>query len=593
VVPAAQRSVRGRDDARHRGWCRQRREPDPDGWKQVALTHELRTQAVRLLVPPIVVADGIVRTSLRAALLLGLREVLGGDPEHLDVVEAADPVPGIGRRWVMVLHDLVPGGTGYLGRFTDPAEVRKLLEAALRVLRDCQCQTENVAACHRCLLPHVPAASAPEVRRVTAIDLITQILAQWEPRPIETLKEIVVGSHDTPIEIRFRSLLLRWVKEQGASVTTHATPSGDSATIVFGDRAWKLTPQVKLGGVQPDFVLESSDAAVEKIAVFCDSKRYHCSADANRLADDTTKRAALRDEGYLVWAVTHQDLDAFDGVLDGGPAIAAAWIGAQQRNVAGQLAQRIATPGSGPVSALLADALTALTEFLLRPTRSAWATPAHAVALTFVHGAKALPRTAVSAIPRILAGTLPPAAALDPDGVPVVTGRSARGAPIVLERRSVHDVRVWLAVDDRDDVVGAPEQVDAWRDWLAMSNVFQFLEPGRFSAHTVTTLSGDTTAMSTPGERLAPDWQLVADVSEDAARELVLKLAAAGVPVPEPGAEFEDGEYQIDLAWPNQQVAVVFDDTDGLADRLRAGGWTVVEPDEQAVRAALTSVGGS
>jgi len=219
VVPAAQRGVQTRADARHRGWCRQRREPRPEDWRTVALTHELRTQAVRLLVPPIVVADRTLLTSFRAALLLGLREVLGGDPDHLDVIAAADPVPGSSERWVMVLHDLVPGGTGYLGRFTDPQQVKQLLEASLQVLQACPCQSEGVAACHRCLLPHVPPSLAPDARRDAAIGLLTQILQRWEPREIDTIKRIVVGSHDTPIEMRFRALLLRGATTVGATIT--------------------------------------------------------------------------------------------------------------------------------------------------------------------------------------------------------------------------------------------------------------------------------------------------------------------------------------------------------------------------------------
>ena len=67
----------------------------------------------------------------------------------------------------------------------------------------------------------------------------------------------------------------------------------------------------------PDFVLSSADTQVPQIAVFCDSRRWHCSPEANRLADDADKRAALRDQDYLVWAVTHRDLDAFATVLDG------------------------------------------------------------------------------------------------------------------------------------------------------------------------------------------------------------------------------------------------------------------------------------
>jgi len=150
------------------------------------LTHELRTQAVRLLVPPIALVDRTVRTSFRAALLLGLRQVLGGDPDHLDVVEATDPA-GSSERWVMVLHDLVPGGTGYLARFQEPDSVQQLLAEALDVLRRCPCREEGVAACHGCLLPHVAPHQADEVRRTVAIDLLDEILAHWTPRPIDTI----------------------------------------------------------------------------------------------------------------------------------------------------------------------------------------------------------------------------------------------------------------------------------------------------------------------------------------------------------------------------------------------------------------------
>jgi hypothetical protein len=204
--------------------------------------------------------------------------VLGGDPDHLDVVVAADPVPDNSERWVMVLHDLVPGGIGYLGRFADPQQVRELLAASLTVLATCPCASEAVTACHRCLLSHVPPPSAPEARRESAIDLLRQTLEKWEPRPIETIKRIVIGSHDTPIEMRFRALLLRWARRCSATVTTQATSYGDSAKITFpqdtgGGHQWMVEPQVQLSGVRPHFVLTCADREVPRIAVFCDSNR--------------------------------------------------------------------------------------------------------------------------------------------------------------------------------------------------------------------------------------------------------------------------------------------------------------------------------
>ena len=51
------------------------------------------------------------------------------------------------------------------------------------------------------------------------------------------------------------------------------------------------------------------------------------------------------------------------------------------------------------------------------------------------------------------------------------------------------------------------------------------------------------------------------------------------MPVPEAGHEVDDGEYVVDLAWPDRRIAVsveVDDDRDSVA--WVAHGWTVVAP---------------
>lgn len=586
VVPAAQRGVRERADARHRGWCRQRRSPSPDAWMAVALTHRLRTQAVRLLVPPVVVADRSLRTSLRAALLLGLREVLGGDPDHLDVVEAADPVPGSGERWVMVLHDLVPGGTGYLGRFADHERVRELLAAALAVLDSCPCQEEAVTACHRCLLPHVPSHLAAEARRAAAADLLRQILEHWSPQPIDTIRRIVVGSHDTPIEQRFRALLVRWAKERGAAVTTVATAHGDRVQLQLGPTtpAWQLAPQVQLGDTRPDFVLTSADTEVPRIAVYCDSVAWHTSPQANRIADDAAKRAGLRDQDVLVWAVTHEDLDAFADLLDGGSPSPPAWCDPSTVAAYARVARASAAPGSVPPENLTLDPVSMLTAFLLRPDPAAWRGPAHVLALGLAR-AGARRRIAGTAVPALLLEHLTGAGTPAPGGLVTALAASPRGAALAVEVHATTDVRAWVAVDDRDDRIGHPQQVAAWRDWLALSTVLQFLAPGSLRAVAVTGLTDDH------GPALPAAWRQVAEVSEPAVAALVASLAAAGVAVPEPGHEVDDGEHQLDLAWPDDRIAVVLGEDDGRDRWLSDHGWTVVPLDPAAVVAALAPTG--
>ncbi|MFP5021907.1 DEAD/DEAH box helicase [Pseudonocardia phyllosphaerae] len=594
VVPAAQRT--DTEGVRHRGWCRQRKEPDPDGWLSIALTHELRTQAVRILVPPIVEADATVHTSLRAAILLGLRAVLGGDPDHLDVTEATDPTADGGSRSMMVLHDLVPGGTGYLARFTEAADVHRLLAEALAVLENCRCRDEGTAACHRCLLPYVAPYDAEFARRDTAIDLIREVFAHWDPEPIDSLRDLVVGPQDTPIEKRFRELFLNWAKQRGAAVTKFATAQGDRAEIRFpkvhGNRQWSLTPQVKLGGVRPDFLLTTADNAVPDIAIFCDGARYHCSAEHNRVADDAGKRAGLRDAGKLVWSITHQDLETFSNLLTGAPEQPVHWLSPQLRKQAEHLGTKLAVVGAKKTAEILRDPSSLLTAFVLDPDLDAWGPAAHSVALALTTVAP-LQKIVEQSIPALLeaeaTGARPTG---DPGPVPVAVGRTPGGLAIAAERRSPKDARVRLCLDDRTRTVGSDDQVAAWRDFLAVSAVLQFLEPGRLTAATVSTLP----SMLVPvGEAVVvpPPWQEIAETYEGTERDRVLGLATAGLPVPESGFEVDDGRHMIDLAWPAEAVAVLFEPDDDVLEYLNDHGWTVVPPDEKAVRAAVTNGGGS
>ncbi len=603
VVPAAQPRVHDRTDARHRGWCPQRRIGDPDGWVQIALLHELRTQVVRLLVPPIVIADDTLLKSMRAALLLGLRKVLGGEPDHLDVLVAPDPASH-GQRHLLVLHDRVPGGTGYLAQFADPHAVRALLTAAANALAECSCAAEPVAACHRCLLPYVRAADVPVVRRDRALELLRDILAQWEPKDLTSLRAITVSPHETPIELRFRALLNSWAKSEKADPRLSPAAGGDQLTFRLSDsagaRMWTMTAQPKLGYVQPDFLLSTEDVIVPKIAVFCDGKQYHASAEHNRLADDAEKRASLRAEGYVVWAVTHEDLDVFAQALNGNPATGYMFLTGMQLGALRKLAGNPKLFGPRTVAAadLEGDAVSQLTRFLCRPDEDAWAGPASGLALALTGGSM---RDAV----RMAEDDLPQAVSAALRGEKVdggVDGRSivvratdgTATAVIDVEQRSA--VRVHLGVDDRPETIAAPDTERAWRDWLALSNLLQFLGSGRFTA--------GTTAVPVPGFEVSPGsassaigpvdarWIPLVGVFGPGLDAFVPALAAHDVPVPEPGYEVCDGEYVVDLAWPGAKVAMVTDEDPARDAALVADEWSIFGPDDiDGVLAAVRAKG--
>ena len=81
-----------------------------------------------------------------------LRQVIGGSPEHLDVATIRDALCAPDRR-ALLIHDTVPGGTGYLAEFSDHAKVWSVLAAARKIVRDCPCQRRGPAG-----LPPLPAA---------------------------------------------------------------------------------------------------------------------------------------------------------------------------------------------------------------------------------------------------------------------------------------------------------------------------------------------------------------------------------------------------------------------------------------------------
>jgi hypothetical protein len=71
--------------------------------------------------------------------------------------------------------------------------------------------------------------------------------------------------------------------------------------------------------------------------------------------------------------------------------------------------------------------------------------------------------------------------------------------------------------------------VHAWRDWLAVSNVLQFLAPGRFHAHTGTTAALPVTGTEPAGSLIGP-WRDVHEVSDHAVQGLVTVLTPEEYP---------------------------------------------------------------
>ncbi|MFN8075130.1 MAG: DEAD/DEAH box helicase [Kineosporiaceae bacterium] len=629
VVPAAQRTLGGgrrtTTDARHRGWCSQRHTPDPDGWVDVALMHQLRTQTVRMLVPPVVMRDAVLLESFRAALLRGLRDALGGDPDHLDILigvagRAGNPQP------VMVLHDLVPGGTGYLGELSDPMRLQHLLKVTLQVLEECPCAQEGLAACHRCLLGFVPPHLADVVRRDRAADLLREILGHWDVEDLATLDELEVGAHESPLEIRFRQALQAWLRTRNAAVAVTAQAGGDAWTFRLGDPStgqdlrWTLAPQVDLGGVRPDFTLTAPETPL-RVAVFTDGAAYHAHPAHNRLADDARKRALLRDRGWLVWSLTHEDVDTFlagqeswevtatPHTVKVGPLPA---VTQAQASAYLHLVERLtahAQPGGVPAPALTGDPLTVLVRLLQRPDITAWNVPARAYGLAIVDRMGWETTVAPSRVADIAAdlarfdvgeqapspGTGEPL--LGEGARKAARRRSPAGVGLVLMPRAgtIAGADVVVALDDRDDVVGSPTQLRAWREWLALGNLLQLgvTDVASLEWVTVTSVDDDVfapTASAEPAEDTALEAWLTTFLAQvdPGARPLLRRLTRAAVDGADVGYETDEG-VPVEVAWPRLKVALLLEPDDDVQAWAEANGWATALATDAAAEELLAT----
>ena len=125
------------------------------------------------------------------------------------------PSPGDdeSRNRFVVVHDRVPGGTGYLTRLGDPDQLKKILSRAEELITTCECQTRGEPGCHRCLYASVGRNEIPFVSRGVALEILEEILTGWQLKPAEdgTITGVnLSGVHQSELERMFKVLLQRW-----------------------------------------------------------------------------------------------------------------------------------------------------------------------------------------------------------------------------------------------------------------------------------------------------------------------------------------------------------------------------------------------
>ena len=482
----------------HQGWCKVRSGKERAQWDPLLLVHELSTEAIRLLVPVSMFEVDERLASFKGALLLGIRETLGGNPEHLNVVTADGPNRGgQGRRRFLVLYDQVPGGTGYLGPLADPASMKGILEAARDVIAHCPCRTEGRPACHRCLLGVVGRNEYELVRRDLARELLDAMLEEpFAPTPVATIGDAnIAGVEESELERRFKVALRAWAEHTDDAQVTLTKVPGRGRFEAFeltvgvggGVARYRISEQEglsNLGSTLPDFLIKRMDARSPEVAVYLDGFQFHASSEHNNVAADATKRAAVRSGGRLVWNLTWQDVEQFHEAVTAEHPTAPpdrVLMTPAARLTAREIQHR--SGGTIDIAALEHNPMRLLLDYLVEPDGAAW----QRAVLSAVAGMAA--DAGITALDADQLGPwldaaqhaqpAPPSAPPGPAVAHAARALTPGQLPIALVLDGADpNAERWTAMavlDDSPAVMGTEAHRARWADWLPWANLLQFL----------------------------------------------------------------------------------------------------------------------
>ncbi|MGW0791217.1 DEAD/DEAH box helicase [Streptomyces sp. NPDC002911] len=598
----------------HRPWCPRRRGGADTARRgeKVLLAHELRTDALRILIPAVTAHTQERLASFKALLLAGIARSYGGDPDHLAVVTDSMPEEhgdAALRRHFLVLYDTLPGGTGYLHRLAGQDGLRGVLDDARQVIETCVCVGQGRPACHRCLLRHVTDGEYELVSREHALDMLGDLFGRtadrWSTEPVATARDItLVHQVESELEALFRRGLLEWAERvDEVSVRTALTADGTrDTTLRFTApdgtvRGWQMETQTPLGFTRPDVVFHSTDDD-RRVAVYLDGYRYHASPEHLTAEDDADKRTRLRAEGWQVFQLTWDDVQAWTGRTK--PQADPVWkpypntaqktaMDVHRRMHGGDTRDLSRFVWANPVETLIGYLTDPDPDAWRRRTQSALAgfAAVSATSRALADGEETGRRIGEALHGRRLAG--------GQGAVQVMATRDLSGCPltIALDLRRGQTGAVWTALtvlDDSTDTVTADEAAHRrrWQAWLYWSNLLQFLDAGDGDGVQLTagmlpgfdpaglSVTGGAgwltsqrradepeavgqTAGEAPAAARDPAWDEVIEylIDDPGLPGLARALAGLGLPAPEAGYELGAAAWPAELAWPERRTGVV------------------------------------
>ena len=372
---------------------------------------------------------------------------------------------------------------------------------------------------------------------------------------------------------------------------THHVVNGKQGFFMKSESGnYQIEPQVNLGPAEgvavpcrADFVFypERPEEGELPLVVFTDGYEYHADPHSNmRLAHDTAQRLALMRSGsYRVWSLTWDDVEEYLGSRQ-APVFKAETLKPGLKY--GKLLEALDAPNAAAWKSLTGLSSFGVLLLLLGEGRSlAWEVQAQAYAASLTN------KDAAAADTLRIAETQ-----LHDDGSALLalegTIESER-----LQARDFSGLRLKLEIADDFALRDAAAWKRAWREFLRLGNLLQFVEQFEFVTTSGLRDGKYEALLDVEGVAASQDTQehLDAGLFAPELHGFCKELVARDKAWPEAGFELTDADGEIvataEAAWPEQKLALLRRDEEAGSEHFLSQGW--MTQDVEAVLAAPDS----
>jgi len=334
----------------HYGYCKYKsvlyQGHSDEVFEEVYLFKEMKTEAIKVLLP-VQDFDGEAQVKMfKAGLELGLKKYYKGNPQHISIIDYLEYNAQNSRfdRY-LVIHDNIAGGTGYLEKLFNPVEFTDVITKAYQAIKECSCQHNGKDGCYRCIYTYSNQSIQNELSRSVAEKLFKKIVdksSAWERYNTGINKLSGNGQiEESELEDRFIRSLRNYFQKKETEGWMFEDFLQDGIVnykikIKKGDESYCyfIRPQLELGSsdgvayrTRTDFyitltginingqVIEDISvlSSFKDLAIYLDGYTFHATKENQRFINDLQKRNSIVSSGNkLTWTLTWGDLEKFD-----------------------------------------------------------------------------------------------------------------------------------------------------------------------------------------------------------------------------------------------------------------------------------------